>query len=121
MTERTWDKRKNIPSVRGDRTSYSAGSGDRTGYSAKITQSRLNPTINGRISRCRHCDSNYHWVKYCPHKQQYVKVTEDQDDQLPISETVNITLYLEPKPGLSPQSVFVTETYNTAVIDTACT
>ncbi|CAC5412170.1 unnamed protein product [Mytilus coruscus] len=26
-------------------------------------QSRLNPTINGSISRCRYCDSKYHWFK----------------------------------------------------------
>ena len=46
-------------------------------------------------------------------------MTEDQGDQSYATETVNITLYIEPE--LRPQTVFVTEAFNTAVIDTACT
>ena len=78
----------------------------------------MNPVIGGKISRCRICDSKYHWVRFCPDKYHEVKLTEDQEDE---PETVNITLFLSSTNNLSPQSVFVAEAFNTAVIDTACT
>ena len=85
----------------------------------KSTHSKMNPTINGRVSRCRICESKYHWVRECPHKQQEAKLTEDQNE-LSETESVKLTLMTQ-KLVLSPQEVFVTEAYNTAVIDTACT
>ncbi|CAG2232753.1 unnamed protein product [Mytilus edulis] len=36
-------------------------------FDQRNTQSKLNPTINGSISRCRCCDSKYHWFRDCPH------------------------------------------------------
>ena len=47
-------------------------------------------------------------------------MTEDQNDKLSETEYVKVTLFTQ-KPVVSPQEVFVTEAYNTAVIDTACT
>ena len=113
LTERHWDKNKQkkpMPSFR-----------DSNSNTTKFSQPRLNPTINGRLSRCRICDSKYHWVKSCPHKYHEVKLTENHEDESTTTETVNITLYLSSQPNLSPQSVFVAEAFNTAVIDTACT
>ena len=40
---------------------------DRT-YGQRNVQ-KLNPTINGIVSRCSVCDSKYHWVRDCPHNQ----------------------------------------------------
>ena len=58
-------------------------------------------------------------MKDCPHIQE-VRLAEDQDEQLLETEHVKITL-LTQKQIISPQEVFTTEAYNTAVIDTACT
>ena len=113
VTERHWDKSKQWRPPPRFKNSYN--------NTAKVSQPKLNPTINGRISRCRICDSKYHWVQLCPHKYHEVKLTEDQGDESYSTETVNITLFLSSKPNLSPQSVFVAEAFNTAVIDTACT
>ena len=93
--------------------------GDKFNNYGKSTYPKINPTINGRVSRCRICESKYHWVKDCPHKQE-VRLTEDQDEQSLETEHVKITL-LTQKQIISPQEVFTTEAYNTAVIDTACT
>ncbi|VDI33647.1 Hypothetical predicted protein [Mytilus galloprovincialis] len=71
-------------------------------FDQRNTQSKLNPTINGSISRCRCCDSKYHWFRDCPHKTYDVKLTEEQTDT---SET----------------KYFVAEAFNAAVVDTACT
>ncbi|VDI51206.1 Hypothetical predicted protein [Mytilus galloprovincialis] len=87
-------------------------------FDQRNTQSRLNPTINGRISRCRCCDSKYHWFRDCPHKTYDVKLTEEQTDT---SETVNITLITTSQQNITPQEIFVAEAFNAAVEDTACT
>ena len=95
--------------------------GNRYSNSGNLNHQKVNPTINGRVSQCLICGSKYHWVKECPQRQQQVKFTEDQGEHLSETESVNITLFIKQQPVLSPQTVFVTETYNTAVIDTACT
>ncbi|CAG2237353.1 unnamed protein product [Mytilus edulis] len=88
-------------------------------FDQRNTQSKLNPTINGSISRCRCCDSKYHWFRDCPHKTYDVKLTEEQTDT---SETVNITLITTSQQNITPQEIFVAEAFNAAaVVDTACT
>ena len=124
VTERHWDKnnyKKRFHQSRGDRYSNPGNQfrGDRYINSGNSTQTKTNPIINGRVSRCAICESKYHWVRECPHKQE-VKLTEDQSEQFSETESVKLTL-LTQKLVLSPQEVFVTEAYNTAVIDTACT
>ena len=110
LTERHWEKGKQKrPPPRFK---------DSNSNTTKGSQPKLNPVIGGKISRCRICDSKYHWVRFCPDKYHEVKLTEDQEDE---PETVNITLFLSSTNNLSPQSVFVAEAFNTAVIDTACT
>ena len=59
VTERHWDKNKKFHQYKGEIYSNSG----------KITYPKMNPTINGRVSRCRICESKYHWVRDCPHKQ----------------------------------------------------
>ena len=121
VTERHWDENNKKKFHRGDRYSNPGNQfrGDRFSNSGKSTQTKTNPIINGRVSRCAICDSKYHWVKDCPHKQE-AKLTEDQSEQFSETESVKLTLFTQ-KLVLSPQEVFVTEAYNTAVIDTACT
>ena len=89
-------------------------------YSQKIAPSKLNPTINGSISRCRLCDSKYHWFRDCPHKTHDVKLTEEQSNTSE-TEIVNITLLTTSKQNITPQEIFVAEAFNAAVVDTACT
>ncbi|CAC5417756.1 unnamed protein product [Mytilus coruscus] len=62
----------------------------------------MNPVFNGNVSRCKICDSKFHWVKDCPHKQLGVNLTEHETQEF------------------KPLTVFVAEAYNAAVIDTAC-
>ena len=124
VTERHWDKnnyKKKFNQFRGDRYSNPGNQfrGDRFSNSGKSPQTKTNPIIYGKISRCAICESKYHWVRDCPHKQE-AKLTEDQSEQFSETESVKLTL-LTQKLVLSPQEVFVTEAYNTAVIDTACT
>ena len=113
VAERYWNKNNY------KRKSYQFN-GNRYSNSTNLNHPKVNPTINGRVSQCMICGSRYHWVKDCPHKHQEVKLTEGQREQVYETESVNITLFIK-QPVLSPQTVFVTETYNTAVIDTACT
>ncbi|CAC5404047.1 unnamed protein product [Mytilus coruscus] len=104
--QRGRSSRRNCPRNRADRS---------TNFSRLKT--KMNPVFNGNVSRCKICDSKFHWVKDCPHKQLDVNLTEHESDEL--NETVNITL-LTSAQEFKPLTVFVTEDYNAAVIDTAC-
>ncbi|CAC5376987.1 unnamed protein product [Mytilus coruscus] len=77
----------------------------------------MNTVFNGNISRCRICNSKFHFVKDCPHKQLDVNLTEHESDES--NETLNITLFTSAQ-EFKPLTVFVAEAYNAAVIDTAC-
>lgn len=81
----------------------------------------------GRRTKCACCQSVFHWIKDCPHKdkQENVNLTEDQssaNNQLSESmESCNITLFNKTENSCSSDFVFLIEAMGTAVIDTACT
>ncbi|XP_034552315.1 uncharacterized protein LOC117821880 isoform X2 [Notolabrus celidotus] len=72
----------------------------------------------GRRTRCAVCQSTYHWAKDCPHKNEQVKLTEDER-MTNVVEECNITLLS--KDSLSDTEIFMVESLGSAVIDTACT
>jgi len=68
----------------------------------------------GKVTRCRICNSIFHWAKDCGHREQKsenVKVTDTDE------ENCNIVLFARE----SPQEVLITESQGAALIDTACT
>jgi len=67
----------------------------------------------GRRTKCGICQSTFHWVKDCPNKKEYVKVTEENGEP----DECNITLFSK-EPDTE---IFMVEALGTAVIDTACT
>ncbi|XP_029629926.1 uncharacterized protein LOC115207015 [Salmo trutta] len=71
----------------------------------------------GRRSKCAVCQSTYHWVKDCPHKNEQVKLTEENVNT--DIEQCNITLFSNE--SASDTEIFIVESLGSAVIDTACT
>lgn len=81
-----------------------------------------NPTNRyGKVTKCSICQSVLHWWRECPHKSEAVRLTET--DELEHKETemeeCNITLLSHDE--YSPSKIFLVESLNMAVIDTACT
>ena len=70
----------------------------------------LNPKyVDGEILRCNICDSIYHFAKSCPEGWENInKVNEDSD-----AWDVHLSM--------GDQQVFMCETVNAAVLDSACT
>ncbi|CAG2240934.1 unnamed protein product [Mytilus edulis] len=101
---------------RSSRRNFPRNRADRSTNSSRL-KTKMNPVFNGNVSRCKICDSKFHWVKDCPHKQLDVNLTEHESDEL--NEIVNITLFTSAQ-EFKPLTVFVAEAYNAAVIDTAC-
>ena len=99
-------------------TTYQRGGfnqGQRGSFNPGFRKKGMNPTDRfGRTSRCIICQSIYHWQKDCPHKTESVNMNKE----LEIDEC-NLTLYAQE--NISENEVFVTESQNAAVIDTACT
>ena len=77
----------------------------------------------GRRSKCAVCQSTFHWAKDCPHKSEYVKLTEEDESNNDTVEECNITLFAkEPENGEpTAAEIFMTECCGSAIIDTACT
>lgn len=67
----------------------------------------------GRRTRCAICQSVYHWVKDCPHKNEHAKLTEDERQTE--FEDCNITLLS--KDTLSNTEIFMVGSLGSAVID----
>ena len=80
----------------------------------KTPSTEMNPSFNGIVSRCSHCDSKYHWYRDCPHKAKEVNMSENTADKE--SEEVNVVLMTNE----IPHEVYVAEARNFAIIDTAC-
>ncbi|CAG2217017.1 unnamed protein product [Mytilus edulis] len=100
---------------RSSRRNFPCNRADKSTNSSRL-KTKMNPVFNGNVSRCKICDSKFHWGKDCPHKQLDVNLTEHESDEL--NETVNITL-LTSAQEFKPRTVFVAEAFNAAVIDTA--
>ena len=76
----------------------------------------------GKYTKCNLCQSIFHWVKDCPHKSEaakLVKEKQESDEEDSNLESCNITLFTQAK--LSENEVFVVESQDCAVTDTACT
>lgn len=64
----------------------------------------------GRRTKCAVCSSVFHWAKDCPHKDvKYVEETEDCD------------MVMFTKCPQNHNIVFMTESFGSAILDTACT
>ncbi len=89
----------------------------RNNFSSKNNTSRpelgTNPMNKfGKRSKCAICQSTFHWVKDCPHKdKEEVNITETD-------EQCNVTLFTKQN---NENEIFMTEAMGCAVIDTACT
>ena len=70
----------------------------------------MNPKdVDGNILRCKKCDSICHFAKSCPEGWENInKVNEDGE-----ARDVNLSV--------GDQQVFMCETVNAAVLDSACT
>lgn len=74
----------------------------------------------GQPSRCKICQSTFHWWKNCPNKAENINVTEsDVADNTSGTEECNVVLFTEA--ALTENEIFVVESHCAAVIDTACT
>ena len=77
----------------------------------------------GQITRCSYCDATMHYKKQCQHRHLFrhledVNINESCSEEEDSSEeSVNIVLMAQ---EVSPQEIFVAETYKCAVVDTAC-
>ena len=66
----------------------------------------------GRRTKCAICSSVFHWAKDCPHKDvKYVEETETED--------CDIVMFA--KEIQNHNLVFMTESFGSAILDTACT
>ncbi|XP_055954635.1 uncharacterized protein LOC130010710 [Patella vulgata] len=83
--------------------------------SLRVSQ-KLNPMISGAVSRCRICDSRYHWMKECPTRIQHINNTDNPDAA---EENAHITLYTGADTDLTPGEILICEAANSAIIDTA--
>lgn len=95
-------------------TKFTAG--EKVGQICNIKQLFKVPILldrYGRRTRCTICQSVYHWVKDCPHKNEHAKLTEDERQTE--FEECNITLLS--KDTLSNTEIFMVESLGSAVID----
>ena len=70
----------------------------------------------GKTSRCVTYDSKLHWAAKCPHRQDKSNnLSESHDDES--IEEINLVLLTEDKDS----NVFVSETCQSGIADTACT
>ena len=78
---------------------------------------------NGEVSRCDICDSINHWASNCPDKIYYNQQPSSSDDEThnesPLSHQV--TLFQSSLITETQQKVFVSETLNSAVLDSGAT
>ena len=83
----------------------------------------MNPLSKfGKRTKCKICQSIFHWWKECPHNESFVKVTEHEDKNDDIKDNLeecNVTLFTENRK--LENEIFVVESMNFAVIDTVCT
>ena len=74
----------------------------------------------GKHTRCSICQSVCHWWRDCPHKTQSEAVLQtDGENSAEKPEECNITLMTEEI--AQENNIFIAESQNSAVIDTACT
>ena len=76
----------------------------------------------GYPTKCAVCQSIFHWAKNCPDKAESVKVVTNEEQSTNELETVekcNITLFT--RDNEMDHEILVTESFGSAVIDTACT
>ncbi len=91
-------------------------SGQQNRYQNTTPQKGTNPIDKfGKRSRCMICQSTFHWIKDCPHKEQEVKLTTSEQYE----EKCNLTLFT--KEEETESQVLLTEALGCAVLDTACT
>lgn len=79
----------------------------------------------GKRTKCAICQSNFHWAKDYPHKEQSANVAESVEGRPLVNptdkrESVNITLFAK-HDGRDKNEILMAEAYGAAVIDTACT
>ncbi|VDI49488.1 Hypothetical predicted protein [Mytilus galloprovincialis] len=86
--QRSRSSRRNFPRNRADRS---------TNFSRLKT--KMYPVFNGNVSRCKICDSKFHWVKDCPHKQLDVNLAEHESDELNKTKKKEILLKLHKQFG----------------------
>ena len=73
---------------------------------------------NGKISKCIICQSIMHWAGKCPHRNESVNISqENNSDSENTDEEINIVLFTENE---SNNEIFVAEALKLAVIDIAC-
>ena len=73
----------------------------------------LNPIdFDGNISRCKICDSKYHWKDDCPAAyENFGKVDDGEQRKI-------VGLFQSKQQNSEEMKVFVVETFNCAVLDT---
>ena len=81
---------------------------------------RSNPVDQyGEISRCRICDSKFHWASNCPHSYEHADKIADKDTD----ETVQLSLFVGFADGDEKSSKLdnlTQEAENSALLDTGC-
>ena len=81
------------------------------GRSQDRIQKGTNPLDRqGRRTKCAVCSSVFHWVKDCPHKD--VKYVSEENDEC------HLVMFTETK---KHNLIFMTESFGSAILDTACT
>ncbi|CAB4022650.1 Hypothetical predicted protein [Paramuricea clavata] len=96
---------------------YSAS--NRSQVRTSLIKDRCNRKTNplnrfGQPTRCRICQSIFHYATNCPDKSERVHLSEDVPPSEEGVESVNITL-------LTQSEILIAESYGTAILDTACT
>lgn len=92
--------------------------------SGSIKKKGRNPLKrNGEISRCNICDSLNHWSSNCPDKIYYNQPESFSDDENQNNSAKNhhVTLFQSSLVTEAQQKIFVSETLNTAVLDSGAT
>ena len=94
------------------------------GWSVKQKTGRNPMKKNGDISRCDKCNSINHWASNCPDKVYYnqaVGSSSDDDLSNELASSHQVTLFQSSLITEAQQKVFVSETFNAAVLDSGAT
>ena len=121
-----WRGRGRNARVRGTRGARGFNGGQNrgrwTGAAASGTRGsmnrRSNPVDNsGEISRCRICESKFHWAADCPHSYERLQKDEESND-----ESVQIAMFIGFAEGMTGDKLgsLVTNAKDCALLDTGC-
>ena len=97
------------------RNSYRESVGD-----TRFKQKRMNPKKDGHVTKCLHCGSIFHYLKFCPDKdvpkapEQALEATVEEEPD-PGEATSLVTVALSTNPNL------LLETLGSGILDTGCT